>query len=109
MGHKTKLFLAFAILVTAGAMVMPTTTQAYVSVDGHWRDGTYVEPHVRSEPNGIRYDNYDYDGGSLHNDSYHDPSYDSDWRTPSWSTDPDYYEGESLYESDLGGSSWSTY
>lgn len=103
MNIKKKISLALIIPIV-GALAIPTTTNAYVQVDGYWSGGTYVESHVRSESNGIRYDNYGYDGGSLYNDSYSDPSYDSDWRTPSWETDPDYYTGESLYESDFGTS-----
>lgn len=79
---------------------IPAFALAYVSVDGYYRsNGTYVEPHVRSEPNGIRYDNYGYDGGDFYNDSYGSSNYGSDWNTPSWNTDPNYYEGENLYES----------
>jgi hypothetical protein len=95
---RTKLFisiLAFFVFLTSVSFA-----NAYVSVDGYYRnDGTYVEPYVRSEPNGVRYDNYGYDGGDLYNDSYNDPSYSSDWNSPSWDTDPNYYQGESLYES----------
>ena len=76
------------------------SAEAYVYVNGYYRsNGTYIEPYVRSNPNGIRYDNYGYRGGSYYNDSYYDSGYSSDWYTPSYYTDPDYYYGQSLYNS----------
>ena len=43
------LFFIFAVL----------QVDAYVNVSGYYRsDGTYVQPHVRSEPNGLKYDNW---------------------------------------------------
>lgn len=36
---------------------------AQVQVDGHFRrDGTYVQPHVRSAPDSQRYNNYNAQG-----------------------------------------------
>lgn len=36
---------------------------AQVVVDGHYRrDGTYVQPHIRSSPNEYRFDNYNAQG-----------------------------------------------
>lgn len=93
-----KLILLFLFLV----IFLSTVTQsyAYVYVNGYYRsNGTYVGPYVRSEPNGLRYDNYGYSGGSLYNNSYYDSGYSSSWYTPSYYTDPDYYYGQSLYDS----------
>lgn len=72
---------------------------AYVNVDGYFKsNGTYVEPYVRSEPNGLKYDNYGYKPSQgLYNDSY--GTRDLDWDTPTWNTDPDYYTGKSIYDS----------
>lgn len=67
-------------------------------VNGYYRsDGTYVQGHYRSNPNGLRYDNYSYDGGSLYNPSYYDSSYGSSWRTPAWQTQDDYWTGYDSY------------
>lgn len=69
-------------------------------VNGYFRsDGTYVSGHYRSDANGLRYDNYSYDGGDLYNPSYYDYSYGSSWRTPSYYTQPDYYTGYDYYNS----------
>lgn len=81
---------------------------AYVSVKGYTRkDGTYVAPHVRSNPNGLKYDNYGYKPSQgLYNPSYGTKG--SSWDTPTYITDPDYYLGKSLYESGLSGSNKKT-
>lgn len=75
------------------------TASAYVSVDGYYRaNGTYVAPHVRSEPNGLKYDNYGYTPSQgLYNDTY--GTRGSTWDTPTYITDPNYYQGKSLYDS----------
>lgn len=45
--------------VLAILMSAPVTAAASEYVEGHFRyDGTYVQPHYRSSPNGSRYDNY---------------------------------------------------
>lgn len=75
---------------------------AYVSVRGYYRsNGTYVQPYVRSSPNSLKYDNYNYSGGSLYNNSYYAPTknYSPSWYTPSYVTDPYYYQGKSIYNS----------
>jgi len=71
---------------------------AYVSVKGYYRsNGTYVAPHVRSNPNGLKYDNYGYTPSQgLYNDTY--GTRGTDWDTPTYVTDPDYYEGKAIYE-----------
>lgn len=103
----------FSILL-AGGLFFLHPADAYVSVKGHFRsDGTYVSPHVRSEPNGLKYDNYGYKPSQgLYNDSY--GTRGSKWDTPTWITDPDYYEGKSIYNSlhsnsvsEYSGSSYS--
>ena len=80
---------------------------AYVNVNGYFRsDGTYVRPHVRSNPNGLKFDNYGWTPSQgLYNDTY--GTRDEYWDTPTYLTDPDYYEGKTLYE--LGTGSSSTY
>lgn len=83
---------------------------AYVNVSGYYKkNGTYVAPHVRSNPNGLKYDNYGYKPSQgLYNPSYGTKG--STWDTPTYITDPNYYEGKSLYDSgSYGYSSPSTY
>src|SRR3989344_5999647 len=96
-----KLLGSLLIIVSLFISSVPSA-EAVVSVRGYYRsNGTYVSPHVRSNPNGIRYDNYSYSGGSLYNPSYYSSSrnYSSDWYTPSYYTDSSYYLGRSLYNS----------
>jgi len=77
---------------------------AYVKVKGYYRsDGTYVAPHVRSNPNGLKYDNYSYTPSQgLYNTTY--GTRGTEWDTPTTITDPDYYEGKALYKNGLLGS-----
>lgn len=100
-----KIFKKIAILSLAILMliVIATPAYAYVNVSGYYRsNGTYVQPYVRSNPNGLKYDNYSYNGtGSLYNQSYGSSRYSSSWNTPSWNTDPSYYTGKSIYNSSL--------
>jgi len=86
-------------------MGIVNTASAYISVKGYYRsDGTYVAPHVRSNPNGLKYDNYSWTPSQgLYNSSY--GTRGSAWDTPTWITDPDYYVGKSLYESGSSNSS----
>lgn len=92
-----KRFFAFAL--AALFIFAPMATDAYVSVQGYYRkDGTYVRPHVRSNPNGVKYDNYSYTPSQgLYNDTY--GTRDTYWDTPTYYTDPDYYEGQAIYNS----------
>ncbi|MDO8269117.1 MAG: hypothetical protein Q7T54_00410 [Candidatus Levybacteria bacterium] len=93
-----KLILSFLLLFVF--LFSATQSFAYVTVKGYYRsNGTYVRPHVRSNPNGIKYDNYGYQGGSRYNSSFYDSNYSNTWRTPSYYTDNDYYTGKSLYNS----------
>lgn len=52
------------LLIGLSFFVLSTTIAvAQVSVDGYTRsDGTYVQPHTRSSPNGTVRDNYSYKG-----------------------------------------------
>lgn len=80
---------------------LPLSSDAYVTVKGYYRkDGTYVAPHVRSEPNGLKYDNYGYTPSQgLYNPTYGTKG--AAWDTPTYITDPDYYEGKALYQAGL--------
>jgi hypothetical protein len=52
-----KIALAAMTTVVLAATAMPALAQ--VSVDGYTRrDGTYVQPHIRTSPNGTCWDNY---------------------------------------------------
>jgi len=97
------LFIPVAMLLS---VALPA--DAYVSVKGYTRkDGTYVRPHVRSEPNGLKYDNYSWKPSQgLYNPTYGTKG--SSWNTPTWVTDPDYYEGKRLYETGQSGNSGSS-
>lgn len=90
-------------LVLLSVTILPQTIDAYVNVRGYYRsDGTYVRPHVRSNPNGLKYDNYGYTPGQgLYNSTY--GTRGAAWDTPTNITDPDYYIGKSLYESGSSG------
>ena len=95
--------LIFVIILNVIVFIIPTQTNAYVKVRGYFRkDGTYVRPYVRSNPNALRYDNYNYNyrRGGWYNSSYYYPTenYSSNWYTPSSLTDPDYYRGKIFYD-----------
>lgn len=46
-------------------MMMAVTTFSQVSVKGYYRkDGTYVQPHMRSSPDNTPYNNYSYPGNT---------------------------------------------
>jgi len=91
-------------------LYLAPTVEAYVKVKGYYRkDGTYVRPHVRSNPNGVKYDNYGYKPSQgRYNKTY--GTRGATWDTPTYITDPDYYEGKALYKSgSSGGSVGTTY
>lgn len=96
------LLTAVFVVLLSISFVAPEA-HAYVSVKGYYKsNGTYVAPHVRSNPNGVKYDNYGWTASQgLYNDTY--GTRGSSWDTPTYVTDPYYYEGKALYES--GGSS----
>lgn len=55
----------FVVTVGMVALSMGGAAVADTFVRGHTRqDGTYVQPHVRSSPNGNAYDNYSTRGNS---------------------------------------------
>lgn len=87
-------------VVIFGATIPIANTAQAARVSGYLRsNGTYVQPHYRSNPNAFRYDNYSYSGGSRYNHSYFAPTknYSNTWYTPSYRTQPDYYVGKSYY------------
>lgn len=97
------IILSFAFSVALLLLFFPISSDAHVSVKGYYRsNGTYVAPHVRSNPNGLKYDNYSYTPSQgLYNKTY--GTRGSTWDTPTYITDPDYYLGRSLYESGSSG------
>lgn len=88
--HKL-LALVLAFIIFA----LPASSFAAVWVNGYYRsDGTYVRGHYRSEPNGLKYDNYSWSSGdSLYNDSYYSSDRSRSWYTPSYTWDSDYLNG----------------
>lgn len=82
--------MAFLTIAAAG---IPMAEAGYVRGYSK-KDGTYVSPYYRSRPNAYKYDNYNYSGGDLYNDSYLSPrrSYSPSWYTSSFS-DPGYFDG----------------
>lgn len=94
--NMKKLVLSFLLVVFSFSFLLPA--EAYVSVKGYYRsNGTYVQPHVRSNPNGLKYDNYGYKPSQgLYNKSYSSGS--TNWKTPTWTTDKNYYQGKALYQ-----------
>lgn len=104
MSKKIVGFLVAILLFT------PSISEAAVWVDGYTRsNGTYVSGYYRSEPNGLKYDNYSWSSGDeLYNDSYYDTGRDSNWYTPSYTWDSDYYYGYN-YNSNALGSDYNNY
>ena len=98
---KILLGLAAVLIIPLGLMAYTPNAHAYVRVKGYYRsNSTYVQPYIRSNPNGLRYDNYGYSGGSLYNSTY--GTRGSYWNTPTWNTDPGYYRGYNSYIYGLG-------
>lgn len=88
--------LLLTVLLVASFFIFKDALAGYVV--GYYRsNGTYVQPYYRSNPNGLKFDNYSYRGGSLYNDSYGTRSYS--WNTPSWNTQSDYFTGYNSYRS----------
>lgn len=53
------------LIILLAASVLAAPTFADTSVRGYVRsDGTYVQPHVRSDSNSVKYDNYSSKGNS---------------------------------------------
>ncbi|HSR88942.1 MAG TPA: SH3 domain-containing protein [Candidatus Udaeobacter sp.] len=99
----------FLVIISLFVFGQTLTASAYVSVKGYYRsNGTYVAPYVRSEPNGLKYDNYSYTPSQgLYNDSY--GTRGTTWDTPTYITDPNYYQGKSLYDSNQSASYGASY
>jgi len=82
-----KLILILALIAVG------STAFAADSVRGHTRkDGTYVQPHMRTEPNQYKFDNYSSQGnvnpytgqaGSQRNEFSNPPSYNQSYGNPS--------------------------
>lgn len=94
--NMKKILLSLTIIFLLG---FSGPVDAYVSVSGYYKtNGTYVAPYVRSNPNGLKYDNYGWKPSQgLYNSSF--GTRGSSWDTPTWVTDPYYYEGKSIYQS----------
>ena len=92
-----KKILILLILLSIGKFNFINQASAYVNVNGHFRNGEYISPHVRSNPNGLKFDNYSWKSSQgLYNKTYGKRG--SAWDTPTWITDKNYYEGKSIYE-----------
>lgn len=100
--------IIIGLLIVLSFVVGSTHAYAYVSVHGYYRsNGTYVAPYVRSNPNGLKYDNYGYKSSQgLYNPTYGTKG--TNWDTPTYITDPNYYEGKALYDQGKTGSSGSS-
>ncbi len=100
-------FSIISLSIFALLLSLTNTADAYVSVKGYYKsNGTYVSPHVRSNPNGLKSDNYSYTPSQgAYNKTY--GTRGAEWDTPTYITDPSYYQGKSLYES--GNSNSGTY
>lgn len=95
--------LALVLLPLTLALSFASSADAYVSVHGYTRsNGTYVRPYVRSNPNGLKYDNYGWKPSQgLYNPTY--GTRGTTWDTPTSITDPNYYLGKQLYEQGSSG------
>lgn len=91
-----------AVAIPVGLLATTPNAEAYARVRGYYRsNGSYVQPYIRSNPNGLRYDNYGYrPNQGLYNSTYGTRGYR--WNTPSWNTDSNYYRGLNSYRN-----SWS--
>ncbi len=111
-----------AILVASISMLFIAAGNAKAGyVNGYFKsNGTYVDGYYRSDPNGLKYDNYSWSpGDDLYNSSYYDYDRPSSWRTPAWETQDDYFTGLESYKSnndydgwfsnDYGSNSYSDY
>lgn len=100
-----KIFLSVLVVLVVGQIFFISNVNAYVSVRGHTKsNGTYVAPHVRSNPNGLKYDNYSWTPSQgLYNKTY--GTRGATWDTPTYITDPEYYTGKILYENNSPGNS----
>lgn len=82
--------LGIAVTGILGLVVSPFIVDARVSVRGYTRkDGTYVAPHYRSDPDGSIYNNYSYPGNYNPNTGSITPGGTSN--LPSYSFDSSYW------------------
>ncbi|MED4287525.1 hypothetical protein P4680_00790, partial [Priestia megaterium] len=114
MMNKKRIFIALLVFLIFGATIQ---AQADVSVRGYYRkDGTYVRPHMRSDPDGNFNNNWSTkgninpytgeegtktspsDGGSY--DSDYDSSDDSYNDSDNSYSDDTYYEDDTDYTED---------
>lgn len=102
---KITLFALFVVF----SLVLVNSVDAYVNVKGYTKkDGTYVAPYVRSNPNGLKSDNYGYTPSQgTYNKTY--GTRGSSWDTSTSITDPYYYQGKSIYESGNNTYYYSSY
>ncbi|MED4285493.1 hypothetical protein P4679_26560 [Priestia megaterium] len=110
--------ISLAVMLALGLFVSTSQAEADVSVKGYYRkDGTYVRPHMRSDPDGNFENNWSTkgninpytgeegtrtspsDSGSY--DSYYDSSDESYYNSEdSYSNDDTYYEDSDYTDSD---------
>ena len=70
MNRAATLLGAIAALATYNVCSFNATANAQVNVNGYYRsNGTYVQPHQRTAPDGIRSNNYSYPGNYSPNNS----------------------------------------
>ncbi len=98
MKNLFKKIIIISLLIIIGQFTVINKADAYVRVKSYFRkDGTYVQSHVRSNPNGLKYDNYSWTPSQgLYNKTY--GTRGSTWDTPTWTTDSEYYIGKTIYE-----------
>ncbi|MDO8259930.1 MAG: hypothetical protein Q7T50_00340 [Candidatus Magasanikbacteria bacterium] len=97
---KMKKFLVSILIILGLTIIAGVSSKAEaVYVNGYYRsNGTYVQPYYRSAPNGLRYDNYSYKPNQpRYNSSYYSCCRSSNWYTPSYTWQNDYYSGYNSY------------
>ena len=63
--YKFKKVVIVSVLALIAALIFSTIADASVRVKGYYRkDGTYVQPHYRSNPDGNPYNNWSYPGNT---------------------------------------------
>jgi len=103
--------ISLAAMLVLGLFVSTTQVEADVSVKGYYKkDGTYVRPHMRSDPDGIFDNNWSTKGNinpytgeegtktSPSDSESYDSSYDSS--EDSYNDSEDSYSGEDIYSDD---------
>jgi hypothetical protein len=104
--NRKRIFIALLVFLVLGGTIQ---TQADVSVRGYYRkDGTYVRPHMRSDPDGNFNNNWSTKGNinpytgeegtktSPSDSGSYDSSYDSNYD----SSDDSYNDSDSSYSDD---------